>query len=240
MGKFLAPYAFYGYVKDPDNKGHIIIDEPAAEIVRRIFNMRLSGRTTKEIAQQLNKDGVLTPAEYKKSIDPLCREWNTVSKYKCWTASMITNITSDERYTGKLNVKLNDTVQVITGKYAGKQGKVIATSPKNGTVTVDGVNMHKKAKKARKANEVSQIVEIPGPIDVSNVMVVCPSCGLPVRVKHSIIGGKKHRICVKCGAGLDKEYAKAAKAAAKKEEPKKRVRKRAKKEETAEESGKTE
>ena len=102
MGKFLAPYAFYGYVKDPDNKGHIIIDEPAAEIVRRIFNMRLSGRTTKEIAQQLNKDGVLTPAEYKKSIDPLCREWNTVSKYKCWTASMITNITSDERYTGKL------------------------------------------------------------------------------------------------------------------------------------------
>ena len=71
-----------------------------------------------------------------------------------------------------MNVKLNDNVLVITGKYAGKQGKVIATSPKNGTVTVEGVNIHKKAKKARKANEVSQIVEMPAPLDASNVMVV--------------------------------------------------------------------
>ena len=139
-----------------------------------------------------------------------------------------------------MNVKLNDTVQVIAGKYTGKQGKVIATSPKNGTVTVEGVNIHKKSKKARKANEVSEIVEVPGPVDVSNVMVVCPACGLPVRVKHSVENGKKLRVCGKCSAVLDKEYAKAAKAAAKKEEPKKRVRKRAKKEETADEGGKTE
>ncbi len=58
-----------------------------------------------------------------------------------------------------MNVKLNDTVLVITGKYAGKQGKVIATSPKSGKVTVEGVNIHKKAQKARRANEVSQLVD---------------------------------------------------------------------------------
>ena len=139
-----------------------------------------------------------------------------------------------------MNVKLNDNVVVITGKYAGKQGKVIATSPKNGTVVVEGVNLHKKSKKARKANEVSQIVEIPAPIDASNVMVVCDGCNKGVRVKHSVVNGKKVRVCSKCGAVLDKAYSKnAAKAAAKKEEPAKRVRKRAKKEETAE-SGKTE
>ena len=136
-----------------------------------------------------------------------------------------------------MNVKLNDNVLVITGKYAGKQGKVIATSPKNGTVTVDGINIHKKAKKARKANEVSQIVEIPAPIDASNVMVVCDACGKATRVKHSEVNGKKVRVCAKCGAALDKAYAgKAAKAQAKKEEPKKRVRKRAKKEEAAAEN----
>jgi len=139
-----------------------------------------------------------------------------------------------------MNVKLNDNVLVITGKYAGKQGKVVATSPKNGTVTVEGVNLHKKAKKARKANEVSKIIEIEAPIDVSNVMVVCSSCSKAIRVKYNVEGKIKHRVCPKCGAVLDKAFAKAAKAAKKEEAPKKRVRKRAKKEEAeTAESGNT-
>ena len=103
-----------------------------------------------------------------------------------------------------MNVKLNDNVLVITGKYAGKQGKVIATSPKKGTVVVEGVNVHKKAQKARKANEVSKIVEMEAPIDVSNVMVICSACDKAIRVKHSVIDGKKVRVCPKCGATLDK------------------------------------
>lgn len=132
-----------------------------------------------------------------------------------------------------MNVKLNDNVLVITGKYAGKQGKVIATSPKSGTVVVEGVNIRKKAQKARKANEVSKIVEVEGPIDVSNVMVVCPSCDKAVRVKYNFEGKLKHRVCPKCGAVLDKAYAGKVKNAKKDEAPKKRVRKRAKKEEAA-------
>ena len=135
-----------------------------------------------------------------------------------------------------MNVKLNDNVLVISGKYAGKTGKVIATSPKSGTVTVEGINIHKKAKKARKANEVSEIAEIPAPLDASNVMVICPACGKAVRVKHSVVDGKKVRVCPKtgCGATLDGVYTGKAGKAAKKEEPKKRVRKRAQKaEETA-------
>ena len=129
-----------------------------------------------------------------------------------------------------MNVKLNDNVLVITGKYAGKQGKVVATSPKNGTVIVEGVNIHKKAQKARKANDVSKIVEKEAPIDASNVMVICPSCDKAIRVKMNVEGDVKHRVCPKCGAVLDKAYSGKAVKAAKKEEPKKRVRKRAKKE----------
>ena len=135
-----------------------------------------------------------------------------------------------------MNVKLNDNVLVITGKDAGKQGKVIATSPKNNTVKVEGLNLQSKSKKARKANEVSQIVKQEGAIDASNVMVVCDACGKPVRVKHSVVNGKKVRVCPKCGAVLDKDAGvkgkkveKAAEAA-----PKKRVRKRAAKGEAAE------
>ena len=139
-----------------------------------------------------------------------------------------------------MNVKLNDTVLVITGKYAGKQGKVIATSPKSGKVTVEGVNIHKKAQKARRANEVSQLVDREAPVDVSNVMVVCSACDKAIRVKHSLVDGKKVRVCPKCGATLDKAYVGKGAKAVVKEEPKKRVRKRAKKtDETVETTAET-
>ena len=137
-----------------------------------------------------------------------------------------------------MNVKLNDNVVVITGKDAGKQGKVIATSPKNNTVTVEGINLQSKAKKARSANETSQIVKQEGAIDASNVMVVCAGCGKGVRVKHQIVDGKKVRVCGKCGAVLDTAYAGKGKgkAAEVKEAPKKRTRKRAAKAEQAAET----
>ena len=128
-----------------------------------------------------------------------------------------------------MNVKVNDNVLVIAGKDKGVQGKVLATSPKANTVVVEGVRIQKRHEKARKANETSKIVEVPGAIDASNVMVVCPTCGKATRVKHAEVEGKKVRVC-KCGAVLDKAYSKkaAAKAAAAAEEaPKKRTRKRA-------------
>ena len=136
-----------------------------------------------------------------------------------------------------MNVKINDNVLVIAGKDKGKQGKILATSPKANTVVVEGVHIQKKHEKARKANETSKIVSEPGPIDASNVMVVC-------RVKHAVVDGKKVRVCgakkadgTVCGAVLDKAYTKkTAKATAAVEEqaPKKRVRKRAAKAEAAE------
>lgn len=135
-----------------------------------------------------------------------------------------------------MKVKLNDNVLVISGKYAGRTGKVTATSPKSGKVTVEGVNIHKKAQKARKANEVSRIAEIEAPIDASNVMVVCPACDKAIRIKYSVEGGKKVRVCPKCNATLDGAYTGKAAKSAKKEEPKKRVRKRAKKDEAAPEN----
>lgn len=138
-----------------------------------------------------------------------------------------------------MSVKVNDTVIVITGgmKSKGKTGTVLATNKKNHTVTVKGVNMVKKHEKARKAQQQSQIVEVEAPIDVSNVMVVCPACNKPTRVKHAIVDGKKIRVCAKCAASLDTAYKKAAKKAAaeaKAEAPKKRTRKRTAKTETTE------
>ncbi len=143
-----------------------------------------------------------------------------------------------------MNVKVNDTVVVIAGgiKSKGKKGEVIACNVKNHTVTVRGVNMVKKHEKARKAQQVSQIVEVEAPIDVSNVMVLCPVCNKPTRVKHAVVDGKKVRVCA-CGASLDRAYTKASKKAAaepKAEAPKKRTRRRTTKTETPAEEGKKE
>lgn len=130
-----------------------------------------------------------------------------------------------------MNVKINDNVLVITGKYKGKQGKVLATNPKAGTVVVEGVNIVHKHEKARKANETSRIVTEEAPINASNVEVVCDKCGKATRVGHSVAGDKKIRVCKKCGASLDKAFVKKskAKAAEETEAPKKRTRKRSQK-----------
>ncbi len=134
-----------------------------------------------------------------------------------------------------MNVKVGDTVLVITGKYKGKQGKVLKCDPKTGRVIVEGVNMVFKHEKARKANETSRIVNEESFIDVSNVMVVCPSCNKPTRVYHAVVDGKKIRIHGGrdgCGKPLDAVAGKKGKKAApapEAEAPKKRTRKRSQK-----------
>lgn len=122
-----------------------------------------------------------------------------------------------------MKVRKNDTVSVIAGKDKGKTGKVLRSIPDTNKVVVDGVNVQKKHRKARSAQESSGIVNQAGPIDASNVMVVCPACGRPTRVGYVFEGDKKIRVCKHsdCGKSLDvkaeaKETKKAAKKATKK------------------------
>lgn len=121
-----------------------------------------------------------------------------------------------------MKVKKNDTVLVLTGKDAGKTAKVLVALPKDNKVVVDGINVQKKHKKARSAQEVSSIVNQSGPIDASNVLVVCPVCNKATRVAYKMEGDKKVRVCKKCGAVLDagkeaKEVKKATKRKTKKD-----------------------
>ncbi len=102
-----------------------------------------------------------------------------------------------------LNVRKGDNVKVLTGKDKGKTGKVLATDPKTGKVLVEGVNMATHHRKARAAGEQSAKVKVEAPLDVSNVQIICPSCGKSVRVRHQEIDGKNARICAKCGASLE-------------------------------------
>ena len=112
----------------------------------------------------------------------------------------------------KVSIKTGDTVLVNSGKDSGKKGKVLAIreTKKGVRVVVEGVNIITKAKKARTAQEKSELVKVEGTIDVSNVNVVCPTCGKPTRVKHAVVDGKKVRVC-SCGHVLDTKFVKDAK-----------------------------
>ena len=101
----------------------------------------------------------------------------------------------------KMTVKKGDQVVVLSGKDKGKQGEVLVAKPAEGKVVVEGVAIVKKAQRPTAMNQQGGIVEQEAAIDVSNVMLVCPSCGKPTRVGHGKDAeGKKVRICKKCGA----------------------------------------
>ena len=118
-----------------------------------------------------------------------------------------------------MKVKKNDNVVIITGKDVKKTGKVLAVMPKANKVVVEGVNVQEKNRKARSAQETSQKIKKEGPIDSSNVLVICPVCGKATRVGYEVVDGKKVRICKKCKASLDVKVEK--KVAAKKATTKK-------------------
>ncbi len=103
----------------------------------------------------------------------------------------------------KMHVKTGDTVVILSGKSRGGEGKVLAVSPKEGKVIVEGQNMVTKHVKPRRVGEAGGIVQAEGALYACKVQVVCPKCGKPTRVAHKINeNGTKERICKKCGAAL--------------------------------------
>ncbi len=103
----------------------------------------------------------------------------------------------------KVHVRKGDTVVVITGKDAGKKGKVLEVSPKTGRVIVEGVNIVKRHTRPSRSMPQGGIIEKPAPIHSSNVMPFCSKCNRPVRVGKRILpDGSKERICKKCGEVL--------------------------------------
>ena len=102
----------------------------------------------------------------------------------------------------KLHIKKDDTVVVISGDDKGTRGKVIAASPEEGKVIVEGANIVSKHTKARRQGENSQIVKTESAMYASKVQLVCPKCDKGVRYKSQIVDGKKVRVCPKCGAHI--------------------------------------
>ena len=99
----------------------------------------------------------------------------------------------------KVHVKRDDTVIVISGDDKGVKGKVIAVSPDERKVIVEGANIQTKHVKPRRQGEAGGIVKVEGAMYADKVALYCNNCKAGVRTKSAIKDGKKIRVCAKCG-----------------------------------------
>ena len=118
-GEYIAPFALYGYRKADQNKNQLVIDEYAADIVRKIFEWKMDGMAVSAIAEKLNGLGVLSPKEYKKSIGSNYKGGFSGAVTSMWSSSTVKRILTNEAYLGhliqgkteKINYKLKKSVE---------------------------------------------------------------------------------------------------------------------------------
>jgi large subunit ribosomal protein L24 len=105
----------------------------------------------------------------------------------------------------RMKLRRGDTVKVITGKDAGKTGKILRVVPDKGRVIVEGVNFVKKHARRTREDRAGGIHQIEAAVHVSNVMLVCPKCHQATRIgAQTLADGTKVRRCVQCGEVVDR------------------------------------
>ncbi len=105
-----------------------------------------------------------------------------------------------------MNVRKGDTVLVLAGKDRGKRGTVerVERTKRGLGVVVPGLNMAKRHMRPRTRTQQAGILDMPVPIHVSNVQVVCPRCNKPTRVGHTVLeNGSRVRVCKHCGEQIE-------------------------------------
>lgn len=108
-----------------------------------------------------------------------------------------------------MKIKSGDKVKIIAGKDKGKKGKVLQVLKDKSKVSVEGINLAIKNMKPKKQGAKGQKVEFPAPMNVSNLMLICPKCNKAVRVSYKVLDkadnkkNKKIRMCNKCKELID-------------------------------------
>jgi len=103
-----------------------------------------------------------------------------------------------------LRIKKNDTVFITTGKEKGKSGRVLSFSSSKDRVLIEKINIVKKHMKPTRKYTQGGIIEREATVHVSNVMLVCPKCNKPTRIRTTVLqDDRKVRMCRKCNEVMD-------------------------------------
>ena len=108
-----------------------------------------------------------------------------------------------------MKIKAGDKVKIVAGKDKGKKGKVLQVFPEKKRVSVEGLNLAIKNLRPKRQGEKGQKIEFPAPINISNLMLMCPKCNKQTRIRYKLLDkvenkkNKKVRMCSKCKELID-------------------------------------
>lgn len=193
-GEYIGAFAAYGYMKDPEDKNKLIVDENAASVVRDIFSMKLGGMSHYSIAEKLNADGILSPIEYLRSQGihlntPLQRH----SRAR-WSHASVLRILQNEMYTGTM----------IQGKSGTPNYKIKARLAKDEDDWIRIDDTHEAIICESDFNLVQDLLKRDTRIKPDGKrlypfsgMMFCSGCGAPM-VRKTIPSGKKKYVYYVC------------------------------------------
>lgn len=193
-GDYIGAFAAYGYLKDEDNRNHLVIDEYAADVVRDIFTMKICGVSQQGIADKLNADGILSPLQYKKSIGIDLNSSFAKGMKPKWSYNAVTRILKNEVYTGTVvqgkcttpNYKVKKRVHKDAAEWIRVEGMHEAIISRNDFDIVQEILL----RDTRVAPEQSEVFLLSG-------MVYCADCGEPM-VRKTVPSGDKRYFYYVC------------------------------------------
>lgn len=187
-GEFIGAFASYGYRKSPADKNKLIIDEYAAEVIRKIFNLYIEGYGKIRIAAMLNEDGIVCPSEYKKINGDHYRNSNRLETTSYWTYSTINRILQNEMYIG--NMVQNKKSQSMRGKPKAqdKEDWIVVKGTHEAIINEETWNKAQDLLKRRTRN-----LDLNSNISIFAGFLKCGDCGRSL-VKKTGTQGRSGRI----------------------------------------------
>lgn len=188
-GQFLGSFAAFGYMKDEQNKNKLVVDQYAADIVRDIFKGKLEGVSPQDIADALNKLGVLSPMEYKRSLGMKYTTSFKTNTQATWSAATVIRILKNPIYTGVLVQGKETTPSYKVHKRVTKaesEWTVIEDSHEPIVSKIDFDSVQKVLKCDTRRSPDGKAVQL------FSGMVFCGDCGASMVRKTVPAGGKKY------------------------------------------------
>lgn len=177
-GKYIASFAAYGYLKGDDEKHTPVIDEPAAQVVRRIFELRATGITPTQIAKKLNAEGVPIPSDYRAQRLGKPNPYKNTFHY--WSHVAVRNILGNPIYIGHLAQQKFTTVSFKNHKSVrrGKDEWVIAENTHEPIISQE---LWDKCQEVDRCASHGKIMK-KGIVLPLNSMMFCPDCGAKMKL----------------------------------------------------------
>lgn len=195
-GDFTGSFAAYGYLKDPENKNRLLIDAFAANVVRDIFCWKIKGLSADDIAERLNRDGILAPLDYKKSQGLRFATPFGINIHSVWNATTILRILKNPIYTGVLEQGKSTTPSFKVKRRILKpreEWSIVRGAHKAVIAQNDFEIVQKLLAMDTRTSPKSNVVEL------FSGIVYCGECGAAM-VRKTVPSGKKKYIYYVCAA----------------------------------------